>query len=559
MLRPCLAAFFTALTAMASPLCAVASDLVIIGPVYTGTEFQPRAGGVAADDGVITFVGSAEEARSLAEDDSVLIELPEGAALYPGFTDSHAHLFGIGQRELTLNLESTASLADLVETVRARAAETPAGETIVGRGWIETHWPEARFPTRQDLDAATVAHPVVLTRADGHALIANSRALQESGISARTETPFGGEILKDSSGDPTGFLVDTAMGLIDPVLPGPPTGADLAKAYETGAEVYARYGWTGIHNMSVDPTHVPLMEALAAEGRLPLRVYNAIDRSGVDMLLSDGPRIGGEGRIVTRAVKLYIDGALGSRGAALHDPYADDPDNRGLIVLSRKEMRPFLQQALRDGIQVVTHAIGDRGNTQLLDLYADAFSAVPVHQREVAVPRWRDEHTQILRPRDIERFAELGVIPSMQPSHAIGDLHFADDRLGLDRLDGAYAWRDLIAAGSIIAGGSDAPVERGDPLIEFYAAVARRDLSGFQGEGWHPEQAVTRQQALKMFTIWAAYAAFQENETGTIEVGKRADLTVFSADIMTVPEAEIPEARALVTVIDGNVVHRAEW
>jgi len=249
-----------------------------------------------------------------------------------------------------------------------------------------------------------------------------------------------------------------------------------------------------------------------------------------------------------------VDGALGSRGAALSEPYSDAKDTKGLLLMQENEAHEFFDRALANGIQVNTHAIGDRGNKLVLDWYEKVFSRNP----DAGDLRWRIEHSQILHVEDIPRFAALGVIPSMQPSHAIGDLHFAPDRLGPDRLAGAYAWRALIDAGSIIAGGSDAPVERGNPLIEFYAAVARRDLKGFQGENWTPEQAVTREEALKMFTSWPAYAAFQENELGTIEVGKRADFTVFSDDIMTIAEEEIPNAKAVLTIVDGKVIYAAD-
>jgi predicted amidohydrolase YtcJ len=264
------------------------------------------------------------------------------------------------------------------------------------------------------------------------------------------------------------------------------------------------------------------------------------------------------GRIITRAVKLYVDGALGSRGAALSAPYSDQPGADGLLLMTREEAAPLFEKALRDGVQIATHAIGDRGNRLILDWYEEAFNKVPAEERKVANPRWRIEHAQILHVEDIPRFAKLGVIASMQPSHAIGDFYFAPARLGDARLDGAYAWRSLLDAGAIVAGGSDAPVERGDPLIEFYAAVARKDLEGNSGSDWRPEQKVTREEALAMFTSSAAFASFQEADLGTIEVGKKADFTVFSKDIMIVPEAEILTAKPVMTVVDGEIVWRAE-
>ncbi|MFN9926849.1 MAG: amidohydrolase, partial [Phenylobacterium sp.] len=307
------------------------------------------------------------------------------------------------------------------------------------------------------------------------------------------------------------------------------------------------YGWTGVHSMSVAWNDVGLLEAMDAGGEAPLRVYNAVDGREAGPLLASGSRASKSGRITTRAIKLYQDGALGSRGAALFAPYADAPETNGLLVMSPETLRGVLAQAKRSGLQVATHAIGDRGNAGVLDLYGEL---------GVAALRWRIEHAQIVRPADIPRFASLGVIASMQPSHAIGDLHFAPARLGPGRMAGAYAWKDMLIAGARVAGGSDAPVERGDPLIEFYAAVARKDLSGFSGPDWAPEQRLSRAEALKLFTLDAAYARFAETEQGSIEVGKIDDLTAFSVDLMTVPEAEIPKGRAVLTVVDGRVVFR---
>jgi hypothetical protein len=285
-------------------------------------------------------------------------------------------------------------------------------------------------------------------------------------------------------------------------------------------------------------------------------VSNYVVPEAAERLIESGPRTAGGGRAVTRGIKYYVDGALGSRGAALHEPYADAPNTRGLLLMTEADALRAYERALRRGIQVTTHAIGDRGNTLVLDWYEQAFGRVAAGQRGVREPRWRIEHAQVVRPHEIERFDQLDVIASMQPSHAIGDLHFAPARLGMARLAGAYAWRSFLDAGARVVGGSDAPVERGDPLIEFYAAVARKDLKGFSGPGWHPEQRLSRHEALKLFTAWPAYAAFMEDEVGTITVGKRADLTVFSVDLMRAPEERIVGGVARMTVVDGRVRHR---
>jgi hypothetical protein len=533
------------------------ADRVFVGgAIYTGAQAAEPAEAVAVSDGRIAAVGPRAGIDKLIGPYTEIIDLG-GATMYPGFVDSHAHLLGIGLREMTLNLEGVGSIEELVDIVAAVAQETPEGRAIYGRGWIETGWPEGRFPTRTDIDAASETHFIILERADGHALVANSRALAAAGVTRDTADPSGGRIERDAKGEPTGMLIDNAMNLVAGLIAAPDEATRTA-ALATGAEVYASVGWTGLHNMSVDPADVPLIEAGAAAGDVSIRVYNAIDAKGYADLLSGGPRIAGEGRIVTRAVKLYVDGALGSRGAALAAPYADAPDTSGLLLMSEEAALPFFKGALKDGVQIATHAIGDRGNTIVLDWYEQAFAAVRPAERKIAEPRWRIEHAQILDTDDIPRFRRLGVIASMQPSHAIGDLHFAPARLGDARLDGAYAWRSLLDAGAVIAGGSDAPVERGEPLIEFYAAVARRDLKGFAGPDWRMDERSTRAEALAMFTSAPAYASFQEQDLGTIEAGKKADFTVFSKDIMTVPEAEILTARPVMTIVDGEVVWRAE-
>lgn len=542
-------------TTAGAPATEYATMILRGGPIHTADDEVPAAEAVAVRDGRIVYVGDAAGVEALAGPETEIVEL-DGAALYPGFTDAHVHILGVGSRERTLNLEGTESITDLQDQVRDAAAELPEGSVLYGRGWIETHWPEDRFPNRQDLDAAAPDHAVVLTRADGHALVANSLALERAGITADSEAPEGGDILRDEAGEPTGMLIDTAMYPAE-ALVGELEGAERADTYAEGANVMASLGWTGGHDMSVPYSDVTMIEGLAEEDRLPIRVYVSVNPDGLAALARETPRVADDGRVITRAVKMYMDGALGSRGAALLEPYSDAPSNEGLMLSNEDETLSAFTEALRAGVQMNVHAIGDRGNRLLLDWVEAAYAAVPPEERAIENPRWRDEHTQIVDPSDIPRFAELGVIPSMQPSHAIGDLFFAPDRLGEERLDGAYAWRDLIDSGVVIAGGSDAPVERGDPRIEFYAAVARRALDGTQTEEWHPDQAVTRQEALRMFTAWPAYASFREDELGRIAVGLRADFTVFSEDIMTIPEEDILTVEPVMTIVDGEVVYSA--
>ncbi len=532
------------------------AELIISGgPIHTADPERPAAEAVAIAEGRIVRVGTIAEVEAHATASTRRIAL-NGAALYPGFTDGHAHLRGIGEREMTLKLEGAASITEAMQRLADWALEHPDG-VIVGRGWIETHWPEGRFLERGDLDAAAPGRLVVLIRADGHALVASSAALQAAGIDGATDIPFGGDILKDSAGEPTGLLVDTAMALVSHLRPQESEAARV-EAYRAGFSVYSRMGWTGIHNMSVPWDDVPLIEAMAERGEASLRVYNSIDPGGAQPLMIHGPRTAGHNRVITRAIKVYADGALGSRGAALFEPYADAPETSGLMLMTPAQAMGLYRAALRSGIQITTHAIGDRGNASVLDWYGEVFESTPRDQWASADPRWRIEHAQVLRPADFARFAAIPVIASMQPSHAIGDLHFAPARLGDQRLDGAYAWASLAEAGVRLAGGSDAPVERGDPLIEFYAAVARRDLSGHQGEDWRGHEALSRDQALALFTTGPAYASFREGELGMIREGFIADLSVFDIDLMSVPEAAIPEGRALLTLIDGEIVFSAE-
>ena len=503
------------------------------GTILTG---QGTAEAVRADGTTIGYVGEASDGWCPANYESIDLA---GATLMPGLTDAHAHLIGIGLREMTLNLEGTTSIADLKTRVSGVAEGLSDGETLYGRGWIETHWPDGRFPSRADLDAVVTDRPVMLERADGHAMVVNSRALELAGITGATPSPTGGAINLGPDGEPDGMLVDNAMKLIEGLMPGLDENTKRS-AYIAGAELYASRGWTGIHNMSVDPADVPMLEALDAAGELPIRVYNSLDTKDVSLVRDGNP----DDKVVTRAIKLYADGALGSRGAALLKPYSDDPGNEGLVTLTHEDMVPTLQAAREAGVQVNTHAIGDRANRMVLDWYERALGG----QDDA---RWRVEHTQIVNSADIPRYARLGVIPSMQPSHAIGDLHFAVDRLGPERLVGGYAWRSLIDSGARIAGGSDAPVEVGDPRIEFHAATQRTDLQGYSNPDWRPDERVEPHEALAMFTLWPAYASFQEDELGTIEVGKRADFSVFTGSLT---DGAAMETEPVMTVVDGRIV-----
>jgi predicted amidohydrolase YtcJ len=528
------------------------------GNVYTVNERQPQAQAVAVKAGKVIFVGSNADAKKYEGRETRIVDL-RGSTMLPGFTDSHYHLSGVGAREVNLNLEGIESLAGFLAKVKERVDKAKPGEWITGRGWIETFWKPQTFPTRWDLDKISPNHPVYLTRADGHASVANSAAIKLAGITKDTPNPFGGEIMKDKqSGEPMGMFLDRAQGLVSRHIRRASSN-DPDQTLLLGVKRSLELGWTQIQNAGGGFGDVEQFRRLYREGKLKLRIYQAVSGPGqnAQRLIKDGPIIGEfDQRLTVRGIKVVFDGALGSKGAALLEPYADH-DTAGFLTQKEEDVLPMLIEALRAGIQVETHAIGDRANRVILDLYEKAFNTVPPDQRKIREPRWRIEHAQIIHPSDIPRFAKLGVIPSMQPSHAITDLNFAPSRLGLKRLEGAYAWQTLIKSGVVIAGGSDAPVERGEPMIEFYAAVARKTQKGHSGEGWHPEQKVTREQALKMFTIWPAYAAFEEQIKGSIEPGKLADFTVLSADIMKIPEMEILKTRNVMTVIHGEVVFEA--
>jgi predicted amidohydrolase YtcJ len=551
-----------------------AETIFINGNIYTVNDKQPFAQAIGVKGDRIIFVGTNAEAEQFRGDKRRIVDLA-GKTVTPGFTDSHCHIFGIGEREMTLNLERTNTREDFLAKVKERVVQTERNKWITGRGWIETFWKPPQFPARADLDKIAPDNPVFLTRADGHAAVVNSAALKLANIDHQTPDPFGGQILK-TNGDPNGMLVDNAMDLVAKNIP-KPTEAETEQALLKGIDREIKLGWCEIQNAGSELSDQEIIRRAYAARRVKLRMINAAYGPGeaANTLLKNGPTLNAfDHRFTQRTIKVIFDGALGSRGAALLAPYSDKADTSGFLTQKPEELRPMFEEALRRGIQVETHAIGDRANRLILDLYEQAFKAVPPEERKAPDEsvtylrtvgstkppkrgdvRWRVEHAQILSEQDIPRFAKLGVIASMQPSHAISDLFFAPSRLGMERLAGAYAWNSLIKSGAIICGGSDAPVERGEPMIEFYAAVARKSIKGESGEGWHREQAVSREQALRMFTINAAYAAFEENDKGSIEVGKLADFTVLSADIIKIPAPEILKTRCEMTVIGGEIVY----
>ncbi|HET7342818.1 MAG TPA: amidohydrolase, partial [Methylomirabilota bacterium] len=425
-------------------------------------------------------------------------------------------------------------------------------EWIGGRNWDQNLWPGARMPGKASLDCVAPAHPVALVRIDGHATWANSAALRAAGIDRATPDPAGGVIVRDAHGEPTGLLVDTAQRLLQGVEPRPGDEQFDRAVAECVADCLAS-GLTGIHEMGAELYALASYRRLLERGRFPLRNYVAVagrSRSTWEHYRERGPEALGDGRLVIGALKLMADGALGSRGAALHDEYCDDPGNRGLVLMPGEEIERLTLEAGARGFQVCVHAIGDRANTLVLDAFERALARAPRPDH-----RLRVEHAQILTERDLPRFARLGVLPSMQATHCTSDMAWAGERLGPERLPGAYAWRSLLATGVVIAGGSDFPVESPNPFHGIHAAVTRRPRTDGH-DGWQPQQRMTREEAVRSFTIWNAYACRQERELGSLEVGKRADVVVLSEDVFTCDEARIPGIRPVLTLLDGEVVYR---
>ena len=528
------------------------ADLVLINAkVYTANEKLPEAEAVAILKDKIIFVGSANESIQYTCNDNRIEDL-QGNFIFPGFIDAHAHLKGIGYREMNLNLQGANSLKEMVTQVEIYANGLESGKWVIGRGWIEKKWPEGRFPTIQELDMISPDKPMALERADGHAIIVNSLALEMANITENTPDPVGGKIDKDESGKPNGVLIDKASLLVESIIP-KRTREDEKQALKAGLERTAMMGWTQLQDAGSPLSDYEILKEIREEEGLPVRIHMYIS-DGEDALkfINTGPYFDEDHYLISRGVKLYADGAIGSRGAAFFEKY-DDYETKGLVIFQKEETMPKLIKSLVNGIQIQTHAIGDLANSITLDWYEEAFNSVKLENRLIENPRWRIEHAQNILPEDQIRYSDLDVIASMQPSHAIGDLHFAHKRLGEQRLDNAYTWRNLIDLGVTIAGGSDAPVEIGDPRIEFKAAVSRKDLDGFYKDYWNIEQSVSREEALYMFTKWASYSVFEEDIKGTIEVGKLADFTVFSKDLMTIPEEEIMSSEVVMTIVGGEI------
>ena len=471
-----------------------------------------------------------------------------GAVMLPGLTDSHGHIMSLGHARLAVDLVGAGDVQEVLDRVAQFAAENPELPWIQGRGWNQVLWPEQVFPTAGDLDSVVSDRPVWLERIDGHAAWANSQAMKIAGIDTQTD-PDGGYIVRDATGRPTGVFVDTAMGFVSRVIP-PPTAAGHERALELAIAELNRLGITGVHDAGVDVADVERYRKFADEGRLNIRVYAMLEDAQENLDAFDEPLVGyADDRLMVRSVKLYADGALGSRGAALLEPYTDDPGNLGLLRHDQAALTDSVRKAIEKGFQVSIHAIGDAGNRAALDAFVDADACGPSRLRH------RIEHSQVVAPNDIPRFKALGIIASMQPTHATSDMNMAEDRVGHERNKGAYAWRRFLDQGTVIAAGSDFPVEHPNPFHGLYSATTRMDHQGRPAGGWYADQAMTLAEALRAFTLDAAYAGHQEDQLGSLEPGKWADFILIDRDIFEVPAAELWQVQVLETWVGGLRVY----
>ena len=529
------------------------ADLVLKnGTIHTMAPERSKAQAVAIIGNQIAVVGTNDDVAPYVGSDTRVIDL-RGQAVYPGFKESHGHLMGIGTAKLQLDLVGTKSYKEMIDRIVARAKNAAPGEWVTGRGWHEEKWTDRSsltvrgFMTHHDLTDAVPNNPVYVRRADGHAAFANGKAMELAGVNRNTQAPEGGEIIKDKDGNPTGVFVDQAMRLIK--TPGISEN-QKRQALELGIQECLANGITMFDDAGVDLATIELYKEFADNGDLGIRLY--VMAGGLTTMRRIGQPIlnYGNGFLTIRTVKLVADGALGSRGAALLEEYEDDPGNSGFYTTPPETIYTASKYGLENGWQVATHAIGDRGNRMMLDMYEKAMSEYP----HVKDHRFRDEHTQILDEADIKRFAKLGVIASVQGIHATSDLPWAPDRLGVHRTEeGGYVWQKLLKENVKVINGTDAPVEDISPVASYYASVTRQKEDGTPHGGMYPDQRMTRHEALRSYTLDAAYGSFHEKKGGSIEVGKLADFTILSKDIMTVPEREILDAEVIYTIIDGIV------
>jgi len=476
-----------------------------------------------------------------------------GRYLLPGLIDAHGHVDNLGKLRLSADLVGSASLDDALARVRARATAHPEAPWVIGRGWNEQLWPDKKTPDAQQLDAVVADRPAWLRRVDGHAGWGNHAALRAAGIGRDTPDPPGGRIERDATGEPTGILVDAALDLLEQAIP-PRSGAQLAASLDAALAEMASFGLTGVGDPGVDRRRVALYKRYADAGKLSTRVYALVDEVGEDFdaIAANGPLRGyGDGVLDVAGVKLYADGSLGSRGAALLAPYSDRPDMQGTLFMTPQVMAAKMDKAFAKGFQVAVHAIGDAGNRATLDAFEAAYKSQP----QARALRNRIEHAQVVALADIPRFKSLDIIASMQPTHATSDKNMAEARIGHARMAGAYAWRRFLAQGTPVAGGSDFPVESVNPFFGLHAAITRQDHDNQPPGGWYPDQAMTRTEALRAFTLDAAHACGADDRVGTLEPGKYADFILVDRDYFKMPARDIWKMRVLETWLGGQRVY----
>jgi predicted amidohydrolase YtcJ len=554
-------AALTFLAACSSKAPAGPADWILLGKAYTLDERgAPAAEAVAVAGGRIVAVGAREEVMRLGDAGTRLVELGPDEVLLPGLIDAHGHLLSLGLRRYTVDLSSAASYAELVARVGKHAEMLPSDAWVLGRDWDQNRWKEKTLPTHELLSEVVPDRPVWLTHVDGHAGLANRKAMELAGLADRVPPdPPGGRIVRDpETGSPTGVFMDTAMRFFGHIIP-PLRGEEVARRVLDAAMACASLGLTSVHEASASPTLLEVLEYLAEDDLLPIRVYAMVDgRDGLPEEDLAPPRIGlHDGFLTVRALKLTLDGALSSRNAALLAPYADDPENRGPLLGSREEFKAACEHALERGYQVAVHAIGDRANRAVLEVYGEVLASAENPKKL----RWRVEHAQVVATEDIPHFARLGLLISVQPVHATSAISWAVERLGEARLAGAHAWRKFLDAGCTLAAGSDFPVAPPSPFFGLHAAITRQDGEGNPPEGWRPEERLTREEAFRAFTRAAAYAAFEEDLKGALREGMFADLIVVDRDVMKVPPLALRQARVLLTMTGGKVrfTTKPEW
>ncbi|MGA7295987.1 MAG: amidohydrolase [Rhodanobacteraceae bacterium] len=545
-----IAAFLLASTVTA--LASHATTVLVNANIHTMNHWHPHATAMAwGDDGKLMAVGETADVLARYPDASKMDA--HGAAVVPGLIDAHGHMLGLGQALMQVDLVGTGSRADVLARLKAWAGKHAGSGWLIGQGWDQNDWPDEHFPTASDLDAAFPDRPVYLERIDGHAVWVNSAAMAKAKKSLDGDwQPDGGHIVREGS-KATGILVDGATGLVGSAIPRMST-AQTREAYKLAMAKVVSVGLTGVGDAAISLADFKVLQAMDKDGEIPLRLYEfALGQPALDWLCQQQGRWqDASGHLQMRTLKLFMDGALGSRGAALLADYSDDPGNRGLFTTNPKDYLAAVQQAHGCGIQVATHAIGDRGNRHVLDVYEKVLG----DEATTTDHRWRVEHAQIVSLQDIPRFARLHLIASMQPTHATSDMPWAGKRLGAARLKGAYAWQRFIHAGVPLAFGSDFPVEYPNPMLGLYAAITRQDLKGKPQGGWLPGQRVSRHQALAGFTTGAAYAQFMEDKIGMLKPGMQADFVILDGDPMSVPVRQIADLKPLSTWVAGKAVYQ---